>query len=74
MSTALRKTGVTLVPFFTAGLRDEECCIGVISEPLTEREAWEALGRAVPDLERRTADRTHTGPGATVQVLLPAAR
>lgn len=42
----------TLVPYFKAGLDDGEFCVWVVSEPLTEAEAWIALGRAVLDLAR----------------------
>jgi C4-dicarboxylate-specific signal transduction histidine kinase len=42
----------TLVPYFKAGLEDNELCLWVIAEPLTEEEAWEALRQAVPDLDR----------------------
>ncbi|HTE66316.1 MAG TPA: MEDS domain-containing protein, partial [Candidatus Binatia bacterium] len=48
----------TLVPYFKAGLDDGEFCVWVVSEPLTESEAWTALGRAVPDLDRHVTDRT----------------
>ena len=48
----------TLVPFFKCGLEDGEFCVWVISEPLTEDDAWHALGRAVPGLNRYTSDRS----------------
>jgi PAS domain S-box-containing protein len=40
-----------LVPYFKAGLENDELCMWVTSPPLGVREAWEALGRAVPDLD-----------------------
>jgi PAS domain S-box-containing protein len=46
----------TLVPYFKAGLEDKEFCVWVVSEPLTEHEAWKALGEAVPDLDRYVSD------------------
>ncbi len=38
-----------LVPYFKTGLEDNEFCIWVTSEPLSEKEAEEAMGEAVPD-------------------------
>jgi len=48
----------TLVPFFKAGLQSNELCAWVVSEPLTEDEAWQALDRAVPRLNRYVFDRS----------------
>jgi len=45
------------VPFLKAGLESNEVCVWVIPEPLTERDAWAALGDAVPALDRFRADR-----------------
>ena len=47
------------VPFLKAGLESTGVCIWVIAEPLTERDAWAALGAAVSprDLDRYRADR-----------------
>lgn len=42
----------TLVPYFTAGLRNNEACLWVTSEPLVAREAHAALSEAIPDFER----------------------
>lgn len=42
----------TLVPYFKAGLEDGEFCVWVISEPVSEDEAWGALQQVVPDLDR----------------------
>ncbi|TAJ10508.1 MAG: PAS domain S-box protein [Nitrospirae bacterium] len=44
-----------LVPYFTAGLAQNEFCMWVTSEPLTEAEAMSALRQAVPDLDRYLA-------------------
>jgi PAS domain S-box-containing protein len=40
-----------LVPYFKAGLEANELCMWVTSAPLGVREAWDALAKAVPDLE-----------------------
>ena len=45
------------VPFLKAGLESDELCVWVIAEPLTEKDAWAALGDAVPGLDRYRADR-----------------
>ncbi|HXI91183.1 MAG TPA: MEDS domain-containing protein [Blastocatellia bacterium] len=44
----------TLVPYFMAGLKSKEFCLWIISnsEQLTVAEAEEALGQALPDLQR----------------------
>ena len=42
----------TLVPYFKAGLDNKEFCMWVISEPLTEETAREALRAALPDIDR----------------------
>ena len=47
-----------LVPYFKAGLEDNEFCLWVISEPLRATEATKALREAVPDLERHLARRS----------------
>ena len=44
-----------LVPYFKAGLENNEFCIWVISDPVSEDEARSALGRAVPTLDRHLA-------------------
>ena len=41
-----------LVPYFKAGLRNNEFCLWVCSEPLGVPEARKALRKAVPDLSR----------------------
>ena len=40
-----------LVPYFKAGLENDEFCMWVTSSPLGVPEAWSMLGRAVPELE-----------------------
>lgn len=40
-----------LVPYFKAGLEQDEHCVWVTSPPLEASEAWEALARRVPNLE-----------------------
>lgn len=41
-----------LVPYFKAGLENNEFCMWVTAEPLNEKEAEKALRRVVPDLDR----------------------
>jgi PAS domain S-box-containing protein len=41
----------TLVPYFKAGLENNELCIWIISEPLNIEEVKKALKRAVPDFD-----------------------
>jgi len=48
----------TLVPYFKAGLETGELCLWLVSDPLTEEEAWNALRKAVPGFERYLADRS----------------
>ena len=45
----------TLVPFFRAGLANEERCMWVTAQPLRAGDAADALRNAVPDLDRRLA-------------------
>jgi len=40
-----------LVPYFKAGLENNEFCIWVMSQPLEVEEAIEALKKAVPDAD-----------------------
>ena len=42
----------TLVPYFKAGLEDNELCIWVVSEPLSQTEVKETLRGAIPDADR----------------------
>jgi len=48
----------TLVPYFKAGLETGELCLWLVSEPLTEEEARNALREAMPEFERYLADRS----------------
>ncbi|MCX9011250.1 MAG: MEDS domain-containing protein [Candidatus Methanoperedens sp.] len=41
----------TLVPYFKAGLKNNEFCIWITSEPLNEEEAREAMREAMPDFD-----------------------
>src|SRR2546423_10594850 len=45
----------SLVPFFEAGLRNNERCLWVTADPLPAAEAKLELGRVVPDLQERIA-------------------
>ena len=40
-----------LVPYFKAGLENNELCVWITSQPLEVKEAKEAMKRAVPDIE-----------------------
>src|SRR5262245_59923840 len=44
-----------LVPYFEAGLKNNEFCLWVIAAPIARTQATEALQRAVPDLEQHLA-------------------
>jgi len=46
----------TVVPYFKAGLESGELCLWVVSEPLTEDEAKDALREAVTEFDRYLAD------------------
>ena len=48
----------TLVPYFKAGLEDNEFCVWVVADPLTEEDAWRALSQAVPALERHRSNQS----------------
>jgi signal transduction histidine kinase len=41
----------SLVPYFRAGLENNELCVWVTSEPLRAEQAWASLRRQVPDLD-----------------------
>jgi PAS domain S-box-containing protein len=41
-----------LVPYFKAGLENNEFCMWITTEPLKEQAAQEALRRAIPDFDR----------------------
>jgi DNA-binding CsgD family transcriptional regulator len=45
----------TAVAYFEAGLRSNEFCVWALSDPITERDAEEALRIAVPDFDRHLA-------------------
>lgn len=47
-----------LVPYFKAGLENDELCLWVIAEPLTRDSAIAALREAVPEIDRYVADQT----------------
>ena len=40
-----------LVPYFKAGLEDNECCMWITAEPLKEAEALQTLRAAIPDAD-----------------------
>ncbi len=42
----------TLVSYCKAGLESQEFCLWVVAEPLTEKDATQALRRVVPDLDQ----------------------
>ena len=46
----------TLVSYCNAGLKSEEFCLWVVSEPVTVDEAKHALNQAVPELDRCLTD------------------
>jgi PAS domain S-box-containing protein len=48
----------TLIPYFKAGLENNEFCLWVVSRPLTVAAAKRALGQAVPDLDCRHTERS----------------
>ena len=45
----------TAVAYFKAGLQSNEFCMWALSDPITERDATEALRRAVPHFDRHQA-------------------
>lgn len=45
-----------LIPYFRAGLENNEFCVWVVAEPVPEEEAREALRRAVPEADRYLAE------------------
>jgi transcriptional regulator with GAF, ATPase, and Fis domain len=46
----------TLVPYFKAGLEDNELCVWVYSPDLTEREITDAMTRALPGFDKDRAE------------------
>src|ERR1700674_2309341 len=47
----------TLVPYFKAGLENNELCMWVVSPPFTQQETAAALRQAMPELDRHLAQR-----------------
>ena len=47
-----------LVSYFKAGLEENEFCVWVVSEPLSEQEVWDGLRQAVPDFDRYLSKRS----------------
>ena len=47
-----------LLSYFKAGLEDNEFCVWVVSEPLSERDAWDGLREAVPDFDQYLSKRS----------------
>ncbi len=45
----------TLIPYFKAGLENNDFCLWVVSQPLAVEDAKHALGEAVPELDRQLA-------------------
>jgi signal transduction histidine kinase len=41
-----------LVPYFNAGIENNELCFWVLSDSLTEEAAWRALSREIPETDR----------------------
>jgi len=41
-----------LVPYFKAGLENNESCLWITSDPLSEKEAEDALGKVLPNLDQ----------------------
>jgi DNA repair protein RadC len=44
-----------LVPYFKAGLQNNECCIWITSGTISQKEAEEAMGKAMPDFSQYLA-------------------
>jgi signal transduction histidine kinase len=47
-----------LVSYFKAGLENNEFCVWVVSDPLSERDAWDGLRNAVPEFEDYVSKRS----------------
>jgi signal transduction histidine kinase len=47
-----------LVAYFKAGLEDNEFCVWVVSEPVSEGEAWDGLRRAIPEFDDYVSKRS----------------
>src|SRR5260370_3916785 len=61
----------TLVPYFKAGLESGELCLWVVTEPLTEEEAWNALRQGVPEFEHYVAHRSTSSLGGSAVAISP---
>jgi hypothetical protein len=48
----------TVVSYCKAGLENQEFCLWVVAEPLTEQDARQALERTIPHLDRYLADQS----------------
>ena len=53
----------TMVPFFKAGLENNEYCLWVVSEPLSAAEAKKAL--ADPEMQKKLAEQGIVAVGST---------
>src|ERR1700731_4538562 len=47
-----------LLSYFKAGLENNEFCVWVVSEPLSERDAWDGLRNAVQEFEDYVSKRS----------------
>jgi hypothetical protein len=47
-----------LVSYFKAGLENNDFCVWVVTEPLSERDAWNGLRNAVPEFEDYVSKRS----------------
>lgn len=47
-----------LVSYFKTGLESNEFCVWVVTEPLSERDAWDGLRRALPEFEDHVSKRS----------------
>jgi signal transduction histidine kinase len=46
-----------LVPYFKAGIENNELCFWVLADSLTEQDAWRSLNRGIPDLNNQSLAR-----------------
>jgi PAS domain S-box-containing protein len=47
----------TVTPYFKVGLENKEFCLWVVSEPLTEDDAWSVLRQRIPEFDRHLSGR-----------------
>jgi PAS domain S-box-containing protein len=47
----------TVTPYFKVGLENKEFCLWVVSEPLTEEDAWSVLRQRIPEFDRHLSGR-----------------